>query len=433
MRKITGIVALTLALLPQVTEAAEVGIDATTLFRFEERAVPGFAKENLVPATQFFTVDLGNTADGNLSFHLSGWGRVDLDERSASDNNPDGDLTYGYLLYALPQSNTQVKAGRFFVYDVGTVEQVDGISARIDLKHGFSGTVFGGKPVEQDDIRDNRGNFISGGRLGYRSGWIDAGISALHEAEAWTREYQPGTGTLRILKKSRQLVGGDVWISPLHSVEMSGRVLYDQSVKDMAELSYLATWRPSKRLALTADYNRQQLDSMFAAGNFPITMFRPIADTTLTSYGGNVAFTVSKPLEIFADFRQLQYRSPGYGDSRRYGFGARLLLQERIRLGAAYRRLDAERSDMISYDEYHAYGIYSRASFSASLDLIAHRFDRSLYGRDYAFEATLATGYQVTPEVGVAGDVSYAKTPLMKSETRGVFKVNYNYETQGAR
>jgi hypothetical protein len=434
MRKIAGLLALAFAFLPQISEAAaELGVDATTLFRFEERAVPGFAKETVVPATQFFTVDLGKTGDGNLSFHLSGWARLDMAERSATDDNPDGDLTYGYLLYTLPQSNAQVKGGRFFIYDAGTVEQIDGLSLRMDLQRGFNASLFGGKPVKQDDFQDNKGNFITGGRIGYRSDLFDAGLSVLHEEGAWSRRYEPGTTTLRTISKYRQLVGADLWAAPLHTLELNGRALYNPVTEEMAEQSYIATWRATKRLSLTADYNRYQLETMFSDGNFPMTMFRPIAGTTHSSYGTAATFTVSKPLEFFADYRDMRYRSAGYGNSKRYGFGARLLLQERIRLGAAYRRLDANRGDMISYDEYHAWGIYSRGSFSTSLDLITHRFDRSLYGRDYAFEATVAAGYQVSPEIGIAGDISYAKTPLMNAETRGVLKVNYNHQTKGAR
>ena len=434
MRKIAGLLALALTFLPQITEAAaELGVDATTLFRFEERVVPGFVKETVVPATQFFTVDLGKTGDGNLSFHLSGWARLDMAEQSATEDNPDSDLTYAYLLYTLPQSNAQVKGGRFFVYDAGTVEQVDGLSIRMDLQRGFNASLFGGKPVKQDDIRDNKGNFIAGGRIGYRSHLFDAGLSALHEEGAWSRQYEPETGRLRTIKKYRELLGADLWTAPLQKLELNGRALYDPVTEDMAEQSYIATWRASKRLNLTADYNRYQLDSMFSDGNFPMTMFRPVAGTTHSSYGATATFTFSKPLEFFADYRDMRYNSAAYGNSKRYGFGTRLLLQERIRLGVAYRRLDASRGDMVSYDEYHAWGIYSRGSFSTSLDLITHRFDRPLYGRDHAIEATIAAEYRISPEISVAGDISYAKTPLMKAETRGVFKINYIYQTKGAR
>lgn len=434
MRKIAGLLALALTCLPQVSAAAaELGVDATTLFRFEERAVPGFEKETVVPATQFFTVDLGKTGDGNLSFHLSGWARVDMAERSATNDNPDADLTYGYLLYALPQANAQFKGGRFFVYDAGTVEQIDGVSARMDLQHGFNASLFGGKPVKQDDIKDNKGNFITGGRIGYRSQLVDVGISALHEDGAWSRQYEPGTGILRTVRKYRELIGADVWAAPLQAVELTARALYDPVAGGISEQSYQASWRASRQLLLTADFNRNELDSMFSAGNFPITMFRPVAGTTLSSYGATASYTLTKPLEFFADYHEIRYHSAAYGNSKRYGFGARLLLQERVRLGAAYRRLDTSSGDLNSYDEYHAWGIYSRGSFSTSLDLIAHRFDRPIYGRDYAYEATVATAYQVSPQVGVAGDITYGKNPLLKTETKGIFKLNYNYETKGAR
>jgi len=46
------------ALFPSIACAADLGVSSTTLFRFEQRAFPGFAKQTVVPATQFLGADL---------------------------------------------------------------------------------------------------------------------------------------------------------------------------------------------------------------------------------------------------------------------------------------------------------------------------------------------------------------------------------------
>ena len=431
---LAGALALALFFMPTISAASDLGINASTVFRFEERTAPGFEKNTVAPATQFVNVNLGKMADGNLSFHLSGWGRVDLAEQSSHDGTVEGDIAYGYLMYHLPKGNGQLKAGRFFVYDVGPVEQLDGVSARVDLQRGFDVSGFAGKPVKMDHYQDNRGNIIAGGRLGYRyGGKLDLGISALHEDGAWTRQYSPGGAGLRTEQKYRQLVGADLWLSPVRFMELNGRTSFDTVVGEVAEHSYLLTLRPLKAFSVAAEFNEQQLESFFSASSLPITMFRPIPGTRVTSYGATASYTVARPVELTGDYKETRYRSAGYGTSKRYGFGARILLLEKIRLGLGWHRLDSQVAAINSYDELHGYGVYNSGIFFAAVDLIGYKFDQSIYGKDSAFEATVSAGCRVTPEVALSGDVTYGKNPLMNSETRGMFKMNYNYETKGTR
>src|SRR5690349_14444356 len=84
---------------PAASPAAETGVDATTIFRMEHRDVPGSSTQTVLPATQFLTVDFDKLADGNLSLHLSGWGRVDTADKSYNDRTADGNVSYGYLQY----------------------------------------------------------------------------------------------------------------------------------------------------------------------------------------------------------------------------------------------------------------------------------------------------------------------------------------------
>src|SRR5690349_24877151 len=123
MMKIRHFLTLALVtLLPSLACAADAVVSSTTLFRFEQRAFPGFSKQTVVPATEYLGADMEKLGDGNLSFHLYGWGRVDLADRSTSDGTTDGSLASGYLRYSFRTANSDVKAVRFFVREGAAVE-----------------------------------------------------------------------------------------------------------------------------------------------------------------------------------------------------------------------------------------------------------------------------------------------------------------------
>src|SRR6185369_4981931 len=136
MKKIGHFLSLALvSVIPSLACAADLELSSNTFFRFEQRAVPGFASETVVPATQFLRADVDKIADGNLSLHLYGWERLDLADRSRNGGKSDGDFEYGYLDYRFPTANAEIKAGRFMVREGVAVENIDGVSARADLKN----------------------------------------------------------------------------------------------------------------------------------------------------------------------------------------------------------------------------------------------------------------------------------------------------------
>src|SRR6266480_1651602 len=75
MRKFSVWLALVFMALPSMAHALDLRGDSTTILRLEQRDIPGFAKKDVYPATEFFRVDLGNIGNEALSFHTAGWGR----------------------------------------------------------------------------------------------------------------------------------------------------------------------------------------------------------------------------------------------------------------------------------------------------------------------------------------------------------------------
>jgi len=429
MKILASTIVFLVSLLPTLSMATDAAINSTTLFRFEERSIPEFNKQTLVPATQFLGADLDRIGDENLSFHFYGWGRLDLADKSTDGSKSDGDLTYGYLRYNFPKANGEIKAGRFFIYEGGIVESINGISARADLLPTYQGlalSLFSGTPVTLDRANDNKGNYIVGGRLSYRyAGLLELGGSIVHEGG------MDRNGPNSDLKDYRQLVGGDIWLSPHKMVELNGRTFYNTATSGISENSYILTVKPSTPLIISALFNQYNLKDYFSDTNLR-SLFNPDAGDKFKSYGGSVTYTIAKPVEVTADYKR--YQRDSKGNSNRFGAELRLTLaNNKLRSGFSYHRLDAA-SGINSFHEVRGYALYDQARYFGSLDAISHIFDDSIDGRKTAFEAIASIGYRIMPNLALSGDLSYGENPRMTEDLRGVLRLtyNYNYTNKGA-
>jgi hypothetical protein len=426
MKRLAHYLVLIGILLPSVAGAVDVGVDATTLVRFEQQSVPLFAKQTLVPATQFLGVDMDKLGDGNLSLHFYGWGRADLADRSTNEGRTDGDLTYAYLKYRLPNGNGQVRAGRFFVTEGIAVEHIDGISARADICKNFGLSFFGGAPVRLDLTRKNKGEYIYGGRANLRlGGMFELGVSALQEGHVTVNQL---TGD----KRNRDMVGGDVWFSPIRMAEVTGHTYYNATTGGVAENSYLVTLKPVKTFILTGEYNQNRFKDYFAFSNLP-QIFNPNTGDNLESYGGSAAWKLIKPLEVIGDYRH--YKRDSLGQSDRYGAEVRCsLMDNQVRTGVGFHR--SRGGDNInSYAEARAYAMYRGQKYQGSLDGIVHVYDAAINGKHNAYGLTASAGYRVLPDLLVSGDVGYGDDPRQNRDFRGLLRItyNFNYTTKGAK
>lgn len=426
MKKYLHFLALTLvSLIPSLASATDLGMSSTTLFRFEQRAVPGFAKSSEAPATEFIRVDVEKIGDGNLSLHLYGWERLDLADRSTPDGPNDGNLTYGYLDYRFPTANAQVKAGRFFVNDGVAAEQIDGVSARADLKKGFTLAMFGGAPVKLDRDQQSKGDYIVGGRGSYRlKGILELGVSGLREGGVTLKS----TGSN--IKDIRQLVGGDIRLSPSRLVDLNGHTFYNASTDGVAEHSYLLTVKPSKEFSVSGIYSEQRFNNYFTYTNVR-SLFNPDNGGDVKSYGGSVGWAIALPAEITADYRHYNRTSmvstDNNGTSDRYGVDAKLtFLDKKLRSGFAYHRSDGA-SSFNSYNEVRGYGLYDTGRYVAGIDAIFQFYKNSIFNRKEAFELIASNGYRILQELLLSGEIGYSRNPQFNDDIRGVLKLTYNY------
>ena len=430
MKKPALMLALATLLLPTKLLAMDLNAGGTTLFRYQERSVQGFDKQQLAPVTQYLSADLEKLADGNLSFHLNGWGRADLADRSAPDDTVDGSLATGYLSYRFDKANAELKAGRFFVFEGGTVENIDGISARSDLLKYYEGlalSLYAGKPVKIDHVADNKGDFIAGGRLSYRVASIaEIGASILHETGATTASYDATTGAVTATKDYRQQVGVDIWLAPCRQAELSGRSLYDAAATEWAEHRYQLTLRPMERLSVTGDYKQVNFAGAFAAASNP-SLFKPDAGDELTTFGALASYKFSDHLELDMDYRHYDRKRKGTSD--RGGAEARFTMMDgQLRSGFGYHRLGAAQG-INSYHEMRGYGLYDPGTYTLSLDAIADLYDDHVYLNTdkVAYEVIASAGYRLRPELMLSADLSAGSNPQYGDEVKGLVRLTFNY------
>lgn len=425
MKKIGHFLSLALvSFLPSLACAADLDLSSTTFFRFEQRAIPGFARETVAPATQFLRADLDKIGDGNLSLHLYGWERLDLADRSTSEGTNDGELAYGYLDYRFPTANAEIKAGRFMVREGVAAEQIDGASARADLKKGFTLSLFGGAPVKLARETKSKGDYIAGGRGSYRlKGVLELGVSGLHEGGVTIN-------STNNTKDNRQLVGGDIWLSPHRFIELNGHTFYNTATGGVAEHSYLLAFKPSRIFSVSAIYNEQLFENYFTYSGIR-SLFNPDNGGEVKSYGGSIGWAIAAPVEATADYRHYDRTSlvitDNNGNSDRYGLDARMtLLDKKLRSGLAYHRSDGANS-FNSYNELRGYCFYDSGRHVTSIDAIAQFYKNSIFNRKEAFELIASNGYRILQDLLLSGEIGYSRNPQYNDDFRGVLKLTYNY------
>ncbi len=461
MRRMKCFLGVMLCLMPTLAAAApEYSMDSATYLRFQQYAAPGFDKKFQAPATQYLTIDATKLGTEGLSLHFNGWGDVTMGSTLPGEDRYNGNLTYFYLDYRLPTNNAQVKAGRVFVFDGLANEQIDGVSFRTDLPLGLTLSAFGGAPSKLDYQKQttvnvagtpvkfyesgNKGDTIVGGRVSSRvAGMLELGVSTLYEGGIRTvisngalvagsdGYIAPGS-----LRSYRQLVGGDVWLSPFKMADLNGHTTYDLASSGIAENSYLLTVRPADKLSLNGEYTDQNPRNYFSASNLP-SLFNPTINDKMRRYGATVTLAATKTVELSADYRR--YNREVKGNSNRYGFDLRgAFADNKVRTGFSYHRVDgadvaptAGITPATRYNELRGYAMYDNHAYVAAFDGIAQLYNQNINGRGSAFELLASLGYRITPHLLVSGDISYGQNPDYNDEVKGLLKVVYNFTTEG--
>ncbi len=446
---------LTAVLLPLGAPAAEVEAYGTTLARYWTQSYPDLSKNRYVPLTQFVGIDATGLGEAPWSLHLFGWGKTDLADQSSPGGKGGGDLTYAYFLYRAPKSNGEVKLGRFAAQGAAGLETVDGMSARADLRGGFTIAVFGGKPVNYDPEGAPKAaprDFMVGGRLAWRANrYGELGLSYLQDGtQPKAQPALPGQPVLE--DHSRKLLGADLRLSPHASFDVSGRVTFNEKTSDGAAVSsgnsrlagqdYLMSWKLTRTIQFSGNYVERNFKDYYAGTNLP-ALFRQIETEKYKAHSGLLSFGIGGPLQFSADYRKA--RREGNGDSSRAGVELRTT-SERLKLksGLAYHRVTASEVPLIggtvafyslSHHETRLWLLHDAGRYYLSLDGLSYVFDDKnnpmLNGEPKSYLGVASLGFRPTGGLTVSGDVSYGMNALYKKEVRGLLRIDFRFGSGG--
>lgn len=430
MKRLLASCASLLLLVPLAVEASEFSAGGLTLLRLEQRDI-GSETKRIAPLTQFARLDAAGIGSEALSLHIAGWGRADLADESTSSDTLAGTLEYGYMQYRHPTANARIRVGRFLHSEGGVMEHVDGISLRSDLLHDYSGlaaSLYAGVPVSQNKGTSVRGSSIFGGRLSHRVEKImELGLFASQE-----------TGMLRTgpdtdLKDYRRIMGGDLWLLPLESLEIEGRTQYDAAGNGFAESLLRLSWQAAKSLSVTGSYRQNDLKALYSSTNLR-SLFNPNTDEKSKQYAGSATYSFQFPLQLTVDASTTDRDSRS--NSARLGFDLRSVMSEKALIaGLGFHHVSAgdlktgqEGVAATDYSEFRHFITYGSGSFTAGYDMVAHLYADEMNGKKSGYEIMVTGGYKVTPIIRLSADVTVADTPQAEREVRGLIRLACTYE-----
>jgi len=450
-------VALLTVLVAATGWSQEVSVSSTTIAQIWKQETPGFDKSAMAPATQFLGIDATKLGSDAISLHIFGWGQADLKDASATDGKNRGDFSIGYVQYQFAQANAEVKAGRFAINQGGGVEHVDGVSARTDLKGGFAISAFGGRPVRFKTVdaasqRDYeyQQDVIFGTRLSLRLPRLgELGLSYLQEGTEAAQDLAIPSPT----DYTRKQMGVDLKLSPVSSVDFSGRTVFDiakhpevlvgtESPSHIAEHDYSLAVKVAETVSVSGAFTERNFRAYFAGTNLP-SLFRQDEKGKFTAYTGNVIWSPSASVRVVTDYRHTNRET--YGAANRFGAELRWTLSDlKLQTGFGYHRVNAAdvlspgaqvASYGLSHGEARAWAMYDGDFFFASLDGIYQKFDDeknpSLNGKGFAAEAVASVGIHPTANLKISGDLGVGANPLYRKEVSGLLRVEYRFGLAG--
>ncbi len=436
----------------------EVNVYGATLAQLWKQENAGFDKNTYAPATQFLGVDATNLGSETLSLHLFGWGRLDLADQSRFEGKSGGELTFGYLKYRGGKGNLEVQAGRFFVNQGVSMEQVDGASVRADLIWGFTVSAFGGRPVLQKTLDlatrqeyELQRDVIFGGRLGKRFGKFgELGVSYLQDGTT-AAQFLP---TANSEDFTRRQVAADLRLTA-SILDFYGRTVYDvnhhiaapanttPNTNKVAEHDYNVGLRFTPMFSLTGNFTERNYRAFYAGTNLP-SLFNKWEAGKFKSNGLAFAIGSASSVEAVVDIKKTDRET--YGQATRFGGELRWRPKgTHYQAGFGFHRVsadDAVKADAVlvtryglSYRELRAWVVGEKGKWSYSADAIHQNFDDkdnpNLNGKTSVYEVVGSVGYKFGENFKISGDLSHGVTPVFQKETRALFRAEYRFGKGG--
>jgi len=400
-----------------LAKEATLSGESTTIVRTWENS------DNKVPVPAYEYLRLSATdlgPKGELSFFLGGWGRVDLGEKSREDN-PDGDLQYGYLSYRPGKNNLVVNLGRQFVTEGVAAEKLDGLYLRSDLRYGFGAAAFAGAPVVTEPNRKG-GDLVYGGRLSHSvPGYYTVGVSGL-------QSYQ-GSG------RYREEEGLDLWLHPLERLDLTGRSSYNSITEGWMEHDYRLSYRPTESLSITGRYSHLNYHDYFFRTTGNIFSFAGPAGAggrldpreQLDQSGGSISYTPVSAVTVTADY--LNYRYDVAGGANYYGGKVNVGLSDSFVAGCGVHRMDGT-SEALRYNEYRVFASKRWAKVDLTADFFDVYYDSPISGVRNTYSVVGAASYAIRSDLKAGADLTYSRSTDLDNAVSALVKLTYEFDTR---
>ncbi len=405
---------------PAVLAAAEFRLSSDTLLRAFERNAGG-SEDLSLPIYEYLQADVGERGGSPLTFHLYGWGRVDAADSDYFDDSTAGELLYGFLEYAHPDTSLVAKLGRQYIFEgVARNESIDGLRISTDVTKFFSVSAYGGWPVALDSEQGRSGDSIFGGRVANHLGNLyEVGVS-------YKKVDNDGD-------EAEQMLGIDLSLFLPADLSVSGFSSYNLESDGWGEHSYelRASLGP---VQLRPFFQRFRYEDYFSTGANTGGPFRFLDNLgeTLTIFGADATWQKSASWELglkgkYYDYKELGSNSEFFsGLATWHGEGL-------TQMGGELGRMEGDRAEN-DYVLARAYVYWDKLPAKRLLqfvtgDLVYVYYDEKIFDENSSFFLSLGGGRKFLGdklEIRIAGD--YSSDPYFDNDLRGWLLAKYTFE-----
>jgi hypothetical protein len=408
------------------TRAAAVNFDGTvtTYLSVSQTQQPGELGANQnqtqVPGYEFVTMRANQiqTAQGELSIVVSGWGSFDL-EGHRTYLGEGGDLNLAYVSGSMFKNKLTFRVGRQMIVDgTARMQQVDGANIRYVFGAGVGVEAWAGATVVPR-LQTALGDFAYGGRVFWRPNF-ETELGASYTQVNGVPE--GGVPTIAGMI-ARQEVGVDGRIHVLKTLTLTGAAVYDPTEQRFAQIHADVSWQIVRGLAVTARWERTAPD-LFVPQNTIWSVFTD--NEQRDQVGGAVSWSPGQHVSLYGEYFQIfSLDGNGYQTSGRITWSPRFFT-----LGAEVRALRYQ--DPLSFLENgnitpRLYVLWRPGStLTLSADVQESELLQPVNGQTHSWNAGGSIGWAFVPGwrlvLGLLGGV----TPFLTQDVQLMGKIEWN-------
>lgn len=423
MRRKLILLALLAALAPTVGFAdtgPTVALTSEAFLGVFSQETPGGKKETGVPAYEYLGVDVG--VNQNLSAHLYGWGRYDFG--GFYEPTATGDLAYAYVRYTNSGIiNLDARLGRIHLLNTPTGLSIDGFSGSVEPLPWLGLTVWGGLPVDMNDLEGMTGDSAYGASAtGRLPGW--GGLTA-----SYMKVENDSTA-------AQELMSIDAFAAPLDFLTLTARGVYnvDSGQWQSRNASLPVTFGG---FTFTPNYSFVLYEAFFDTGARTGTPFsNPFGSQVSLAQSGEELTTVGVDLSYetgAATSFGAKYKSYSYeirpDDATYYALLASTALYGAFG-GIEVGRMDGG-TDRDTYDLLRLWTSFDHKPLFYGVDASYAKYGENIYGPsgdDSSLALSLCGGVNLRGEgEKVKLTLTYARDPNFKQDLRALFTYEFTF------